>query len=212
MLHLATVTCPHCPQTDEPCIESGQSLGNYGDNQMQIIRLSRWHQLCRTTTMLKNLLKVAIRNLFRQKTYSLLNLMGLSLGIACTLLLTLHVREELSYDKNFPQQDRIYRVVSTQWSKSAPQLAGEMMKSFPEVASIARFSDNGKNVFHTPDGKKEEDKGYFADSSVMTVFNLQPILGDPFHALSERSAIVLTRSMAGRLWEQGPHGPKVGIQ
>jgi putative ABC transport system permease protein len=160
--------------------------------------------------MLKNFFKVAIRNLLRQKAYSILNLLGLSLGIACTLLLTLHIKEELSYDKNFPQHSSIYRVVSTEWSKSSPPLAGEMIKAFPEMSGIARFSDNGINVFHTIDGKKGEEKGFFADSSAVSVFDLKTILGDPFHALTEPSAIVLTRSMARRYFgDKDPIGQKL---
>ncbi|HEY4334897.1 MAG TPA: FtsX-like permease family protein, partial [Puia sp.] len=160
--------------------------------------------------MLKNFFKIAFRNLFRQRTYSILNLLGLSLGIACTLLLTLHIREELSYDKNFPQHDRIYRVVTTEWSKSSPPLAGEMMKFFPEINSVARFASNGTNVFHNLDGKKGEDKGYFADSSAVNVFNLKPVLGDPFQALREPTAIILTRSMAFRFFgNNDPIGQKL---
>jgi putative ABC transport system permease protein len=160
--------------------------------------------------MLKNFFKVAFRNLIRQKAYSLLNLLGLSLGIACTLLLTLHVKEELSYDKNFPKHDRIYRVVSAEWSKSSPPLAGEMMKYFPEINSIARLCDNGINVFHTVDGKKGEDKGFFADSSVVNIFDLKTILGDAFHALTEPTAIVLTRSMARQFFgDKDPIGQKL---
>jgi putative ABC transport system permease protein len=115
--------------------------------------------------MLKNFFIVACRNLLRQKTYSLLNFIGLSLGIACLLLLSLHIREELSYDKNFPQHDRIYRVVSTEWSKSSPPLAGEMMKYFPEIKTITPFSDNGQTVYHNDAGKNALVSGYFADSS-----------------------------------------------
>jgi putative ABC transport system permease protein len=150
--------------------------------------------------MLKNFFIVACRNLLRQKTYSLLNFIGLSLGIACLLILSLHIREELSYDKNFPQHDRIYRVVSTEWSKSSPPLAGEMMKYFPEIRSIARFSDAGEAVYHNDAGKKALENGYFADSSAVNVFNLQPVWGDPFSALSDRDAIIITRSMSRRFF------------
>ena len=159
--------------------------------------------------MLKNFFKVAARNILRHKTYSLLNVLGLSLGIACILILALHVKNELSYDKSFPKHDRIYRVVSTEWSKSSPPLAGEMMKSFPEINSITRFADDGTNVFHTTDGKKTRLKGYFADSSVVKVFDLQTVAGDPFNALSTGS-IVITRSTAQRLFGNAdPIGKKI---
>ncbi len=160
--------------------------------------------------MLKNFFKVAGRNLLRHKTYSLLNVLGLSLGIACILMLSLHVKEELSYDKNFPRHDRIYRVGSTEWSKSSPPLAGEMMKYFPEINSFARFSDDGTNVLHTVDGKKARLKGYFADSSVTKVFDLQPVAGDLTTALSTIGSIVITRSAAVRLFGKAdPIGQKL---
>src|ERR1700744_1147873 len=160
--------------------------------------------------MLKNFLKVAGRNIFRQKTYSLLNVLGLSLGIACILMLSLHVKEELSYDKNFPKHDRIYRVGSTEWSKSSPPLAGEMIKYFPEINSFARFAGGSTNVFHTVEGKKEKLTGYFADSSVLKVFDLKALLGNPFDALSAPGSIVITRSTALRLFgKTNPIGQKL---
>jgi putative ABC transport system permease protein len=160
--------------------------------------------------MLKNFLKVASRNIIRQKTYSLLNVLGLSLGIACILLLSLHVREELSYDKNFPKHDRIYRVCTTDWSKSSPPLAGEMMKAFPEIKTFARLADDGENIVHTVDGKKARLKGYFADSSVVQVFDFHRVAGDPFDALSTAGTLVLTRSAATRLFgNANPIGQKL---
>src|ERR1044071_2685530 len=127
---------------------------------------------------MKNFFKVAIRNIFRQKLYSLFNLVGLALGISCGLLLSLHIREELSYEKAFPKHDRIYRMVTTEWSKSSPPLAGEMMKYFPEINSIARFAQRGKSVVNTESGKQTESEGYFADSSAVDVFDLKTVTGN----------------------------------
>lgn len=150
--------------------------------------------------MLKNFFTAAARNFLRQKTYSLLNLLGLSMGIACILLLTLHVSEELSYDKSYPKHDRIYRVVSTEWSKSSPDLAAPMANAFPEISSIARLSDDGENVVRTLDGKTAMLKGYFADSSILKIFDMTTVAGDPFNALSTTGSVVLTRSTATRLF------------
>lgn len=160
--------------------------------------------------MLKNFLTIAIRNLFRQKTYSTLNVLGLSLGITCILMLCLHIREELSYDYNFPKHDRIYRVCTTDWSKSSPPLAGEMMKAFPEIKTFARFAGDGDNVLHTVDGKSARLKGYFADSSAIEVFDLQTVAGSPVDALSTSGSIVLTRSAATRFFgKTDPIGQKL---
>lgn len=150
--------------------------------------------------MLKNFFKLAIRNLFRQKGYSLFNLIGLSLGIACGLLLTLHIKEELSYEKDFSKHDRIYRMVTTEWSKSSPPLAGEMMKYFPEIKSIARFSQRGTDAVNTSFNTQGKSTGFFADSSAIDMFDLKTISGNPVKALSEPSTVVITRSMAQKLF------------
>jgi len=146
--------------------------------------------------MFRNYFKTAWRNLFRQKTYSLLNLFGLAIGISCGLLLTLHIKEELSYEKSFSKHDRIYRVVNDEWSKSSPPLAGEMMKYFPEIKSVTRFADRGRSVVSAGPDVQGESKGYYADSSVVDVFDLKAVAGKPVEALSEPRAIVITRSMA----------------
>lgn len=160
--------------------------------------------------MLKNFLKVAARNLLRQKTYSILNVLGLSLGITCILLLCLHIREELSYDKDFPKHDRIYRVCTTVWSKSSPPLAAEMTKAFPEIKTFARFADDGDNVLHTTDGKTARLKGYYADSSAIDMFDLHTVAGTPVDGLSTDGSIVLTRSVATRLFgKTNPIGQKL---
>lgn len=149
---------------------------------------------------MKSFFKVALRNVFRQKLYSLFNLAGLALGISCGLLLSLHIREELSYEKSFPKNDRIYRMVTTEWSKSSPPLAGEMMKYFPEIKSAARFAERGTDVVNTEQGKQTESQGFFADSSSVEVFGFKTLEGDAVAALSEPSAIVLTKSLSDKLF------------
>ena len=149
---------------------------------------------------MKNFFKVAFRNIFRQKLYSFFNLIGLALGISCGLLLSLHIKEELSYEKDFPKHDRIYRMVSTEWSKSSPPMAGEMMKYFPEIKSTARFAERGTDVVNTEQGKQTESKGYFADSSSAYLFDFKTVSGNVVAALSEPSAVVLTQSMAEKLF------------
>lgn len=150
--------------------------------------------------MIKNFFKLSFRNLFRQKAYSLFNLVGLSLGIACGLLLTLHIKQELSYEKSFSKHDRIYRMVTTEWSKSNPPLAGEMTKYFPEIKSIAQFSSRGVGVVNTMINTQTETRGYYADSSVIDMFDMKTVAGNPVRALSEPSSVVITNSMARKLF------------
>ena len=149
---------------------------------------------------MKIFFRLALRNIFRQKLYSFFNLIGLALGISCGLLLSLHIREELSYEKSFPKHDRIYRMVTTEWSKSSPPLAGEMMKYFPEIKSTARFSEAGLNVINTEQKKQTEGNGLFADSSAVEVFDFKTVAGNAIAALSEPSAVILTKSLSAKLF------------
>src|SRR6185369_6222697 len=103
--------------------------------------------------MIRNYFKIGLRNLFRQKAYSFFNLFGLALGISCALLLTLHIKEEMGYEKNFSDYANIYRVVSNEWSKTSPPMSYEMQKFFPEVKSICRFAEGGRDVVNF-DGEK----------------------------------------------------------
>ncbi|PWU03659.1 MAG: ABC transporter permease [Bacteroidetes bacterium] len=163
--------------------------------------------------MIRNYFKIAWRNLFRQRTYSLFNLLGLSLGISCALLLTLHIKQELSYEKSFPNHKLIYRCVSTEWSKSSPPLAGELVKHFPEIERVTRLAEYGEPVVNYGPEKKGISKGYFADSTIIDMFSLKPILGDPRKALSEPFAIVITRSMAEKYFgKEDPIGKKLLFQ
>jgi len=150
--------------------------------------------------MLKNFFKIAFRNFFKQKAYSLFNLVGLALGIACGLLLTLHIKQELSYEKNFANHDRMYRMVSTEWSKSEPPLAGELAKYFPEIKSIGRFSYRGNGVINTTIQTQSEARGFYADAAVTTMFDMKSIAGDPAKALTEPSGVVITKSLADKLF------------
>ncbi len=160
--------------------------------------------------MIWNYLKIALRNLFKQKVYSSFNLIGLALGLACGLLLTLHIKEELSYEKDFPKHDRIFRMVTTEWSKSQPPLAEELKNFFPEIKSTGRFSSRGSQITDYGPDKQAETTGFFADSSVVEIFDLKPVHGNPFKALKEPSSVVITQSMADKFFgQQDPIGKKL---
>jgi putative ABC transport system permease protein len=160
--------------------------------------------------MLQNYFKIALRNLSRQKVYSSFNLTGLALGLACGLLLTLHIKEELSYEKDFPKHDRIFRMATAEWSKSQPPLAEELKKFFPEIQSTVRFADRGMQITNSSPDKQAETSGYYADSSVVSVFDLKPISGNPKKALYEPEAVVLTKKMAEKFFgKQDPMGKKL---
>ena len=162
--------------------------------------------------MLRNYFKTGLRNLFRQKAYSLFNLFGLALGISCALLLTLHIKEEMGYEKNFSQYQNIYRVVSNEWSKSSPPMSYEMQEFFPGIKSICRFAEAGKDVVSYEGEKLFEFDGYYTDSSVVDMFDIKQVIGNAKEALSDPSAVVITRSMAERLFgKQDPISKKLNF-
>ncbi|GAB2790254.1 ABC transporter permease [Rhabdobacter roseus] len=160
--------------------------------------------------MLLNYLKIAWRNLFKQKVYSLFNLLGLGLGIACGLLLSLHLKEELSYEKSFPNHDRIYRIVTTEWAKSSPPLAEEMLHFFPDLEQVGRFASRGMQVVSSERNEQGESTGYYADSSVINMFDLRAVAGDPARGLKEPGSVVISRTMAEKFFgKNDPLGQKL---
>lgn len=160
--------------------------------------------------MLRNYFKIAFRTLLQHRLNSSLTIMGLALGLACVLLILLHVKDELSYDKGFANADRIYRInmenigeTNRRWTATSPVLAVEMQKEIPAIQTIARFNrPYPDRVFSykassTSDVKQfEEKRGFYADSTVTEAFDLPFIKGNPKTALAQINAIVLTEDMA----------------
>lgn len=159
--------------------------------------------------MFKNFFKMAVRNILQNKLNSILNAAGLSLGIAVSMLIAFHVKGELSYDKNFPKADRIFRITqesvgdvgSRIWAATSFPLALRIKNEIPGIEQTARFYYTYTRILsYTPPGgeprKFEETGGYHADPSVITMFNLRFIKGNPQNALHPPNSIVLTASMA----------------
>ena len=104
--------------------------------------------------MIKNLLLIAFRNFKKDKWYSLLNVLGLTIGITFSLFLIFYIKDELNYDRYHDKADRIYRIVSyiqerdkkTNWTLTQLPLAPTLKKDFPEVEQSARFLGKGKNI------------------------------------------------------------------
>ena len=109
--------------------------------------------------MLKNLLKVAIRNIGKDRIYSLLNILGLTLGITCSLFLFLYLLNELSYDKFHTEKDRIYRVVTHftetdnqfTWPSAQIPLAQELKEKYSQIEHAVRFIGAGRELFENPE-------------------------------------------------------------
>jgi putative ABC transport system permease protein len=162
--------------------------------------------------MFRNYLTIALRSILHQKAYNLLNLFGLAIGITCGLMMALHVREELSYEKDFPGYDNIYRLHIKDWAKSSPVLAGEIEKFMPEIEAIGRFAYAGTPVVSYKKANAAESSGYYADAEVLKVFGLKLLQGKPDQLLTVPNTIVLTQSMARRYFgKQDPVGEMVNF-
>lgn len=154
--------------------------------------------------MLKNYFKIAFRNLIRFKTYSLINIAGLAFGITCFIILSLFIKDELSYDKCYKNADNIYRLyvkstINGQEScncKTAAPLAEALINDFPDVVTSTRIGFFGNHVLKYKDKLYRERKVYTADSNFFDVFSLPLIYSNPESVLSQPNSIVMTQSTA----------------
>jgi putative ABC transport system permease protein len=160
--------------------------------------------------MFRNYLKIAFRNLWKNKGFSAINILGLSVGIATCLLITLYVADELSYDKYNDKASRIYRVnvdlkfggAEQKFAVAAAPLAFTMVKEYPQIENAVRFRGYGPSVIKKGDQNIKEDRIIFADSTLFFVFTLPMISGDPKTALTEPNAVVITKSMATKYFDK----------
>ena len=152
--------------------------------------------------MLSNYIKVAIRNLLRQKGFSFINIFGLALGISCTALIGMWVNDELSYDRFHHDFDRIYRITATlpemkvHAAVSSAPLALAFKTEIPEVEDAVRISELIRDLVQVGDVKFEEKGIIYADSNFFRMFNFPFIKGDKENALLNPEGIVITEEMA----------------
>lgn len=156
--------------------------------------------------MFKNLIKTAIRNIFKDFGYSSLNILGLTLGIASALFLIIYISNELSYDRYHEKGDRIYRVASHitetdddfTWIRAQIPFAPQVVQDYPEVEAAVRFIDSGRELYKYEDKEFYEESFYYADSNLFDVFTYKFINGDPSTALLEPNSLVLTETVAAK--------------
>jgi len=165
--------------------------------------------------MFKNYLKIAFRNLIRQKGYSFINITGLAIGIASCLLIFLYVQDELSYDRYNEKADRIYRVCihgivgSNEFNQTvtAAPMAQALVNDYPEVEAATRFWNFGYPVLRYKDKVFSEERFFSADSNIFDVFTIPFIEGNPKTALNKPNTLVLTQSMARKYFgDEDPMG------
>ena len=165
--------------------------------------------------MFRNYLKVAVRNLKRHKGYSFINIAGLAIGMACSILIAIFVFYELSFDKHHDKAKQVYRVCAQfgpttdmRGAFTAPPMAQELLNDCPEIIHAARYSPWPRNYLVSTGEKKFLEKGIkYADASIFDVFTIPFITGNPKTALSDPFTIVITEGIARKYFgEKNPLG------
>ncbi|MGN6532659.1 MAG: ABC transporter permease [Ginsengibacter sp.] len=154
--------------------------------------------------MLKNYFKIAFRNLWKNKVFSFINIMGLTVGMTACFLIFLYVKFELSYDSFHTKADRIYRVVSDiktptevlHASGPAWAVAPNAKDEFPEIESFVRIVSGDNVLIRKGDIKFEETNAAWADSAFFKVFDFKLLKGNPNTALKEPFSVVFTETAA----------------
>ena len=153
--------------------------------------------------MIKNLITVALRNFRKDKWYSLLNVIGLTIGISFSLFLIFYVNDELSYDHYNEKADRIYRVNSyiqekdknTDWTITQFPLAPTLKKDYPEVEEAIRLNGRERTLFKNGDKNFYETKAFYADSNIFKIFSIKLIEGNE-KALYEPNSILISKTLS----------------
>ena len=156
--------------------------------------------------MIKNYFKIAIRNIFRNPVYSIINISGLSIGMACFLLLFLNINYEFSYDKYHENKNNIYRIVSESWIGTPAGLAPVIESEIPEITRAVRidfFTNEVSQFFRYEDKKFNEHYFFLVDPSFFQVFTYRFLYGDPAIALSTPNSLVLTEQTAIKYFGEG---------
>lgn len=156
---------------------------------------------------MRNYIVVALRNLRRERLYAAINIAGLSLGIACCLILGLFLRSQLTYDRYNVQHDHIFRVVNEfttngttdTFAITSRSLAPMMAAAYPQIKAYVRFEGSfsaGGMAIHHGDAAYFWKTAYYVDSSVFDVFSFDVIYGDTKTALKDGSSVAVSQSFA----------------
>jgi len=170
--------------------------------------------------MLRNYFKIAIRNLYRNKGFSFINILGLAIGMASAILILLWIYHEVSYDQFHEKKDRIYEVWNRDimndkvscWNTTPKVLASALQKDNPEIERVVRVNWNNRYLFATGE-KKIPGNGNFVDSGFLQMFSFPMIKGNPATALNDPHSIVLTERLAKNIFgDDDPMGKTIKVE
>lgn len=160
--------------------------------------------------MLKNYFKIAIRTLVKNKTYALINIFGLSIGITCASLILFYVEDELTYDQFNTQHEQIYRVIESDHSdpseveyygQTSPGVPIAMTNDIPGVSAYTRIFQPGGHMDIVWQGEKEQVRNYlFGETNFFDFFDFEFVAGSKTSAMKDVNSIVLSESAAKRFF------------
>ncbi|MDN5201094.1 ABC transporter permease [Fulvivirgaceae bacterium BMA10] len=170
--------------------------------------------------MLKNYIKIALRNLWRNKVYSLINILGLTIGITCSCLLSLYLNNEWSFDTFHTKSDRIYRVVEIDdsndegtryYGQTAPPVNEAMVQDFPEIVNGVNFYKFVGHLNFTIDGVRlAEREWYMTDERFFEIFDFTLLQGNEEEALKNPASVLLSKSTAKKYFgDENPLGKTI---
>ena len=160
--------------------------------------------------MFRNFIVTAVRIAFKQRLTTILNILGMALGIAVSIILIMHVRYEFSYDKHIPDINRVYRIInqdlsvnSRDWATTSTQIFNEITDFIPEIEEAVRIKPIGNTTFSYENEigellSFEETGGFYVDSTIFDVFSISLIKGKRTNFNIDMNSIIITKSMAER--------------
>ncbi|MNG60723.1 Macrolide export ATP-binding/permease protein MacB [compost metagenome] len=160
--------------------------------------------------MLKSYLKIAFRNLQKNKGFTAINIVGLAIGMAAAILIMLWVKSEFTYDRFYSKTDQIYAVgIKDVWGGEVVKhfytpkpMAAALKTDFPEINNVARVNKGTGFLLTRGEIKLSKEQGVFVDSTFLKIFDYKVLAGNPVEALKKPNQIVLTKSFADRLFGQ----------
>jgi len=171
-------------------------------------------------TMLKNYFKISLRNLKKHKSYSVINISGLAIGLACCLLILLWIQDEFNYEKFNKNLDEIFNIVN--YSLDEPNnkrnsipvpVIPHLKNNFAEIKYGARFRVSDRRLFSYNGNNTFEENGGFADPELFDIFSFKALINDPKAELKKPNTIILTKSMAERYFgAEDPLGKRIKLE
>jgi putative ABC transport system permease protein len=172
--------------------------------------------------MFKNYLKIALRNIKKNKTHSIINISGLAIGMACFIFIALYIKYELSYDKFHKNSEQIYRIdlkqdytnVGSYFFNTTPAPLAEALRSdYPGIENVTRLRKEARSLLiHTGKNTFLEEDFFYTDPDFLEMFSFPLVAGNPKTALNDPYSIILTEDIAHKYFgNENPIGGTITV-